>query len=107
MYPKYANYDAIEVSKVLQIPLDYDGLMGVPITFLDVYNPDQFEIIGYSGNLATKMSNIALKGSYQTGGRRFYSKQITNHDKQKDFKYHRYYDRIVIRNKHLEDYQND
>ena len=105
LYPKYDNYDAIEVGKVLQIPLDYDGLMGVPITFLDVYNPDQFEIIGYSGNLATKMSNIALKGTYQTGGRRFYSKQITNHDKQEGFKYHRYYDRIVIKNKYPDKFE--
>ena len=46
LYPKYDNYDAIEVSKVLQIPLDYDGIMGVPITFLDVYNPNQFSVLG-------------------------------------------------------------
>ena len=45
-YPTYDNYDAIEVSKVADIPLDYDGAMGVPITFLDKYNPEQFEIIG-------------------------------------------------------------
>lgn len=45
-YPKYDNYDAIEVSKVVDIPKDYDGIMGVPITFIDKYNPDQFEIIG-------------------------------------------------------------
>ena len=45
-YPKYANYDAIEVSKSSDIPEDWDGLMGVPDTFLDKYNPDQFEIIG-------------------------------------------------------------
>lgn len=45
-YPTYDNYDAIEVSKVADIPLDYDGAMGVPITFLDKYCPDQFEIIG-------------------------------------------------------------
>lgn len=44
-YPKYDNYDAIEVSKTVDIPCDYDGYMGVPITFLDKYNPDQFEII--------------------------------------------------------------
>lgn len=44
-YPKYDNYDAIEVSKVLDIPVDYDGVMGVPITFLDKYNPEQFEIL--------------------------------------------------------------
>mgnify|MGYP004534572971 CR=1 FL=1 len=45
-YPKYDNYDAIEVSKVCEIPKDYDGIMGVPITFLDNYNPSQFEIVG-------------------------------------------------------------
>jgi len=44
-YPEYDNYDAIEVSKVVNIPIDYDGLMGVPITFLHKYNPQQFEII--------------------------------------------------------------
>ena len=45
-YPKYDNYDAIEVSRVDEIPMDYDGVMGVPITFLYKYNPTQFEIIG-------------------------------------------------------------
>lgn len=45
-YPTYDNYDAIEVSKVVDIPFDYDGVIGVPITFLDKYNPDQFEIVG-------------------------------------------------------------
>ncbi|MFK5040730.1 adenine-specific methyltransferase EcoRI family protein [Glaesserella parasuis] len=45
-YPKYDNYDAIEVNKVKDIPFDYQGAMGVPITFLDKYNPEQFEIIG-------------------------------------------------------------
>ncbi|MFP6704434.1 MAG: adenine-specific methyltransferase EcoRI family protein, partial [Planctomycetaceae bacterium] len=44
-YPKYDNYDAIEVGWVNAIPSDYDGVMGVPITFLDKYNPDQFEIV--------------------------------------------------------------
>lgn len=45
-YPRYDNYDAIEVSKTIDIPADYYGVMGVPITFLDKYCPDQFEIIG-------------------------------------------------------------
>ena len=45
-YPKYDNYDAINVDKTAEIPCDYDGLMSVPITFLSTYNPDQFEIIG-------------------------------------------------------------
>jgi len=47
---KYDNYDAIEVSKVSEIPMDYEGIMGVPITFLDKYNPSQFEILGMSDN---------------------------------------------------------
>lgn len=45
-YLRYINYDAIEVSKTERIPYDYDGIMGVPITFLDKYNPEQFKIIG-------------------------------------------------------------
>ena len=45
-YPHYDNYDAIEVSKTAEIPGDYEGVMGVPITFLDKYNPKQFEIVG-------------------------------------------------------------
>ena len=44
-YPKYENYNAIEVSKTKDIPMNYDGVMGVPITFMDKYNPEQFEII--------------------------------------------------------------
>ena len=45
-YPTFDNFDAIEVGKTSDIPYDYDGIMGVPITFLDKYNPDQFEILG-------------------------------------------------------------
>ena len=45
-YPRYDNYDAIDVNEVAEIPCDWYGLMGVPITFIDKYNPDQFEIIG-------------------------------------------------------------
>lgn len=45
-YPKYDNYDAIEIGSYKTIPSDYDGVMGAPITFLDKYNPDQFEIVG-------------------------------------------------------------
>ena len=49
-YPKYDNYDAINVDKVNDIPKDYAGVMGVPITFLDKYNPEQFEIVGELNN---------------------------------------------------------
>jgi len=53
-YPRYDNYDAIEVSKVSEIPCDYDGAMGVPITFLDKFNPDQFDIIGLANDKREK-----------------------------------------------------
>ncbi|MEI7425315.1 MAG: adenine-specific methyltransferase EcoRI family protein [Candidatus Moraniibacteriota bacterium] len=46
-YPKYDNYDAININKTKDIPMDYAGTMGVPITFLDKYNPEQFEIIKF------------------------------------------------------------
>lgn len=56
-YPKYDNYDAIHVNTYKEIPLDYDGAMGVPITFLDKYNPDQFEILG----ITDRDNNSGLK----------------------------------------------
>lgn len=71
-YPTYVNYGAIEVSKVADIPMDYDGEMGVPITFLDRYNPDQFTIVGSSRWLGRSMAEIAPKGTYTQGGIRFY-----------------------------------
>ncbi|AZA17305.1 MAG: modification methylase (endogenous virus) [Lactobacillus phage ViSo-2018a] len=49
-YPHYENYDAIEVPFVESIPSDYDGMMGVPITFMDKYNPEQFEIVDSLNN---------------------------------------------------------
>ena len=70
-YQKYANFDAIEVGFTDAIPSDYEGVMGVPITFLDKYNPDQFEILGTSLQLGTPMSKIAEKGTYPAGGPRF------------------------------------
>ena len=58
-YPKYDNFDAIEVSKIDEIPVDYNGAMGVPDTILDQLNPDQFEIIGLgSGDLAVGGAQI-------------------------------------------------
>lgn len=49
-YPKYDNYDIINVDKVADIPMDYDGIMGVPITFINKYNPNQFEILGIANS---------------------------------------------------------
>jgi hypothetical protein len=61
MYPKYDNYDAINVDKVEQIPCDYMGVMGVPITFLDKYCPEQFEIVWQaSGNTRACCPTIIL-----------------------------------------------
>lgn len=89
-YPKYVNFDAIEVGTTKDIPCDYFENMGVPITFLDKYNPNQFEIIGSSHNLSNSMSSFAEKGSYAQGGPRFYLKND-------DGSYRRMYDRIVIK----------
>ena len=64
-YPKYDNYDAINVDKVNQIPCDYDGAMGVPITFLDKYNPEQFEIIDGIGRYSIlKNEETKANGKY-------------------------------------------
>ena len=94
-YPKYVNYDAIEVGKVKDIPIDYEGAMGVPITFLDKYNPNQFEIVGSSITLGVSMSKFAEKGTFAAGGPRFY---LDNGDGT----YKRLYDRIVIKNKKVQ-----
>ena len=66
-YPRYENYNAIEVGRTQNIPIDYDGIMGVPITFLDKYSPDQFEIIMLAnGNARTNVSsNILSEVQYQ------------------------------------------
>lgn len=62
-YPCFDNYEAINVSKTAEIPADYDGIMGVPVTFLDKYNPNQFEIIGLgTGDSAKK---IGVKKNYR------------------------------------------
>lgn len=93
MYPNYDNYNAIEVGKVLQIPLDYDGAMGVPITFLDKFNSDQFEIIGVDESAGVGFSNgLRLKNGKRDA-------PLVN-GKLK-------FKRIFIKNKHPEDYQND
>ena len=85
-YPEYDNYDAIEVSRTADIPCDYAGVMGVPITFMDKYCPEQFEIIGLiAGNirgLAGIESKTGKDGPYINGRLK--------------------YGRVLIRNKHPE-----
>lgn len=62
-YVKYTNFDAIDVANVNDIPCDYEGFMGVPITFMEKYNPDQFELLGTStGNLAKQ---LGVKPNYR------------------------------------------
>jgi hypothetical protein len=64
-YPRYDNYNAIEVSKVVEIPRDYSGVMGVPISFLDKYNPNQFEIIGLSMKAGFGLQSNKFYDSYK------------------------------------------
>ena len=75
-YPRYDNYDAIEVSKTAEIPRDYAGHMGVPISFIDKHNPQQFDIVGADTDFAGKLGRFYVNGN-------------------------RKYARIVIRNKRL------
>lgn len=97
-YPTYDNYNAIEVSTTKEIPLDYDGAMGVPITFLNKYNPDQFEILG----ITDRDNNSGLKT-------RVYTKQDVPNPGDLNRcaairlgdEYRSTYMRILIRNKQL------
>lgn len=101
-YPTYSNYDAIEVQRVADIPCDYAGKIGVPITFMDKYNPDQFEIIGYAcGHLGQSIGvgdiphehKARMKGHSAAGDIYYIDKdgipQVP-------------YARIIVRNKHPE-----
>lgn len=101
-YPTYDNYDAINVDKVTDIPLDFAGVMGVPITFLDKYCPDQFEIVGFgSGSFGVEVGVKGyrkeyldkLGGTVPVKGNLYYvieDSPVTP------------YKRILIRNKHPE-----
>ncbi len=63
-YPTYDNYNAIEVSKVADIPGNYNGVMGVPITFLDKYNPSQFEIVGSDSDVKSGLLPEIVKSGW-------------------------------------------
>lgn len=91
-FQKYENYNAIEVSFIDAIPSDYEGEMGVPISFLDKYCPEQFEIIGSNLTHGIRMSTIAKKGSFVQGGPSFYSANG-------DGTFKRIYTRILIKHK--------
>jgi len=66
-YDRYDNYDAIEVPYTDAIPSDYDGVMGVPITFFDKYNPEQFEILGHNNDVSQDPDGIYGQRSYVNG----------------------------------------
>lgn len=67
-YPRYDNYDAINVDKVSDIPCDYFGVMGVPITFIDKYNPEQFEIVGFREQKDGTTCVYPLSNNFAGGG---------------------------------------
>ena len=107
-YPKYENFDAIDVSAVSEIPSDYYGIMGVPDSFIEQFNPDQFEILGCAdanilpdGWVGAPKHFIDLyyaqgnTGQYQEGNR--LACYITNDGKAKIP-----YKRVIVRNKHPE-----
>lgn len=77
-YPHYDNYDAINVNKTKDIPMDYNGLMGVPITFMDKYNPEQFEIIDGLNRSSILNPTAETKGKFltQINGKIFYARIV-------------------------------
>lgn len=78
-YPKYDNFDAIEISQVRDMPCDYAGFMGVPLTFLSKYSPDYFEIIG-SDIEVLKEQNDA-RGRFYVNGERKYARIVVRNKK--------------------------
>lgn len=85
-YPKYDNYDAIEVSKVSEIPMNYTGAMGVPVTFVDKYNPNQFEIFDAIGRYSMLTGPTEkTRGNYLTkiNGKPKYARIIIKNKKIK------------------------
>ena len=105
-YPQYYNLNAIDVSKVENLPCDYDGLMGVPITFMQSYNPEQFEIIGCS-DVAGSIPNVNILGQdwidgYRAqGGTGHYTANMKSLGLTIP-KYKIVFSRIIIRNKNPE-----
>mgnify|MGYP000178992437 CR=1 FL=1 len=70
-YPKYDNYDAINVDKTKEIPMDYKGVMGVPVSFLDKYNSEQFEILGCNRGVNQDPNRVYGRGSFINGKETF------------------------------------
>lgn len=101
-YPKYENLDAINVDVTKDIPVDYDGMMGVPITFMDKYNPSQFEIIGVGiANLGLEMGIEPYKPEHKKYRKEVQKRGAVDGDlyMMKDGVVTVPYTRIIIRNK--------
>ena len=108
-YRRFDNYDAIIVDSVADIPCDYSDVMGVPITFLDKYNPSQFEIIGRTGNIEWATTECAFFTPPTEEMQNKYKKQNKTWRVQNGYYVtedgiaHTVYDRLFIRNKHPEE----
>jgi len=109
-YQKYDNYDAIEVPFTAAIPSDHQGLMGVPITFLDKYSPEQFEIVGTSDNglidecfMSTKgLTQAFVDDYYKAGGKGAYKAGNPTAGMYEDGVAKMVYKRIFIKHKALD-----
>lgn len=102
-YPKFENFDAININKTNDIPCDYDGYMGVPITFMDKYNPNQFELIGVGiANLGLSIGIKPYKKEHKDYRKNVQKRGAVDGDlyMMKGDEVIVPYTRIIIRNKH-------
>ena len=107
-YPKYENFDAINVNKTVDIPIDYKGFMGVPITFLDKHNPDQFEIIGLGiSKLGVEIGVKPYKEEHKIYRKEVQKSAVVNGDlyMMENGVVKKPYARVIIRNKKISNKQ--
>lgn len=106
IYKKYDNYDAIEVKNINDIPCDYDGNMGVPISFLDKLNPEQFELIG-SSDVSDTLEGIKVLGEEwirkyrEQGGTGHYTANMKSVGYSGDGKHKIIFSRLIIKHKKI------
>ena len=81
-YQRYDNYDAIEVPFTEAIPSDYEGVMGVPVSFLDKYNPEQFELVGSNRGVGQDPNGVYGQGSF-INGKETFKRIFIKHKRQK------------------------
>lgn len=94
-YPRYANLDAIEVPRIADIPCDYDGVMGVPVTFLEYYDPNEWELLGTN---ATVLADAPQDPHIKENSHLYRRHNL--YLKRGDGTYRRVYDRMMIRRRH-------